>query len=117
MIIYFKVIHLNDLQSIGLRFQTTFQLGINKPSKYADILVQLLAHGADIPFIRSVYSPAMKDIINKWSVFMGILALQGLSIPLLHTWMPAQSSIFTHIYLVGEEREKVIRLATVEDEH
>ena len=49
-------------------------------SVYADVIILLLlAQGADIPTIKSRYSPVIKDIHKKWPVFMGILALQGLS--------------------------------------
>ena len=69
---------------------------------YADVVLQLLAHGADIPpIIRSLYSPAIKDILKKWPVFMGILALQGLS---LYYILDASTIIDLYQYL-GEERE------------
>ena len=68
---------------------------------YTEVVILLLAHGADIPPIRSRYSPAIKDILKKWPVFMGILALQGLS---LYYILDASTIIDLYQYL-GEERE------------
>ena len=72
----------------------------NRNLPYTDVILQLLAHGADIPPIRSHYLPASKDILRKWPVFMGILALQGLS---LYYILDASTIIDLYQYL-GEER-------------
>ena len=68
---------------------------------YTDVVLQLLAHGADIPPIRSSYTPVSKLILGKWPVLMGILALQGLS---LYYILDASTIIDLYQYL-GEERE------------
>ncbi len=68
---------------------------------YTDVVYTLLAHGADMPFIRTTYSPAIKNILKKWPVFMGILALQGLS---LYYILDARTIINLYQYL-GEGRE------------
>ena len=84
-----------DISSIVMALDCSFNKGA-----YTDVVLQLLAHGADIPPVRSHYSQASKDILRKWPVFMGILALQGLS---LYYILDASTIIDLYQYL-GEER-------------
>ena len=85
----------------ALKYSTYNSTNSTISRAYADVVLQLLAHGADIPPIRSYCSPAIKDILRKWPVFMGILALQGLS---LYYILDASTIIDLYQYL-GEERE------------
>ena len=87
----------SSIRLIESRFGLSYLVKI----EYADILVQLLAHGAEIPLIRSHYRLDIKNILKKWPVFMGILALQGLS---LYYILDASTIIDLYQYL-GEKEE------------
>ncbi len=70
---------------------------------HVDVVELLLSRGADIPNIIPYYRPVIKNMLNKWHIYMAIIALRELS---LYYYLDASTIIDLYQYIRDIEEEE-----------